>query len=102
MFGGDDTPAGGSNNPEVGDFGDLWMFNPTTKQWTWVSGSNQVNATGSYGTEGTFASSNTPAGRRAATAFSDSGGHLWLFGGAAVGSAGPDTVSLNDLWEFNP
>ena len=101
LFGGSDTQAGVSNS-DLGDLGDLWMFNPNTKQWTWVSGSNQINATGSYGAEGTFGSSNIPAARRSATAFSDSSGHLWLFGGFAGSSAGPDSVPLNDLWEFNP
>jgi hypothetical protein len=103
MFGGNGyAAAGASNNAVAGDLGDLWKFDTATKQWTWVSGSNQVNATGSYGTESTFASSNTPAARRSSTAFSDSSGNFWLFGGYAANSSGPDAVALNDLWKFNP
>jgi hypothetical protein len=77
---------------------DLWQFNTASKQWTWVSGSNQVlNPTGVYGTQGTSAASNVPGGRNNAVSYADTGGNLWLFGGQ-------DLVSLgrNDLWEFTP
>jgi N-acetylneuraminic acid mutarotase len=98
LFGGDGYAASGSR----GDLNDLWKFDPTTRQWTWVSGGNQVNSAGTYGTEGTFASGNAPAGRDAVAAFTDKSGNFWLFGGTAANSSGPDNVGLNDLWRFTP
>jgi N-acetylneuraminic acid mutarotase len=96
LFGGSGYAASGSD----GDLNDLWEFDATTKQWTWVSGGNQVDSAGTYGTEGTAASANTPAGRDAAAAFADKSGNLWLFGGTAANSSGPDQIGLNDLWRF--
>jgi hypothetical protein len=89
LFGGNgqDAPNGFLN--------DLWEFSPTTKMWTWMSGSNTGSTSegnGVYGTQGVAASSNVPGAREAAASWSDSSGNLWLFGGSA----------LNDLWEFSP
>jgi len=89
---------------------DLWKLNPSTKEWTWVSGSNVYaenpqsggnDAPGVYGTEGTFAAANVPGSRIGASTWVDSSGHLWLFGGYGF-IAGLDSGPLNDLWEFNP
>jgi N-acetylneuraminic acid mutarotase len=87
------------------DLNDLWKFSPSSKEWTWISGSTTVtNAdlcpAGTYGTEGTPATANIPGGRNSAVSWIDSGGNLWLFGGLgcdAIGTAG----ALNDLWEFD-
>ena len=40
---------------------DLWEFNPSTNQWTWISGSATGNQSGSYGTLGMAASATFPA-----------------------------------------
>ncbi len=80
---------------------DLWEFNPATKEWTWMSGSNTANATGVYGTLGTAAASNVPGGRFGSVSWIDSSGNLWLFGGGGFDSTGT-SGQLNDLWEFNP
>lgn len=91
LFGGE-LPNGASN--------DLWMFNPTTKAWTWVSGSSTVNASGVYGSLGVAAPNNVPGARFGADGWIDKDGNLWLFGGTSVVSTG--AVYLNDLWKFNP
>lgn len=84
----------------LGVLNDLWEFNSTTVQWTWMGGSSEVNQPGVYGTLGAFAAGNIPAGRQKAASWIDSGGNLWLFGGS-VAADGNSSV-LNDLWEFNP
>jgi len=71
---------------------------PGSGEWTWMSGSNTFGGVGVYGTLGTPAAGNTPGFRDSASTWTDSGGHLWLFGGE--GSAGGGR--FNDLWEFNP
>jgi hypothetical protein len=92
-----------SGNSPSGSPNDLWMYTPSSGQWTYegVTGIPGT-ATASYGTQGSFAASNQPPGRGFSVAwFSSSvvGGtttdNLWLFGGAAVGGN-----YFNDLWEF--
>ncbi len=90
LFGG----AGFDSTGALGNLNDLWEFNPTAKEWTWVSGSSTANAVGVYGTQGVPAAANVPGGRYLAVSWTDGGGNFWLFGG----SGGPG----NDLWEFSP
>lgn len=74
---------------------DLWMYDPDTSQWTWMSGSNTSGAAGNYGVQGTAAASNVPGARVQAAAWADNNGNLWLFGG--LNASG----NLNDLWKYN-
>lgn len=99
---------GGEGNDSTGQFGslnDLWEFNPIARQWAWISGSSTVGTkyaqTGVYGTLGTPSAGNVPGGRLDASSWTDSGSHLWLFGGDGVDSTGTQGF-LNDLWEFDP
>ena len=46
LFGGN----GAASAADLGNLNDLWEY--STGEWTWVSGSNLANQTGSYGTEG--------------------------------------------------
>jgi len=78
---------------------DLWKYDPTTLEWTWVSGSNALDQAGTYGTQGTAAPSNVPGARLWAVSWLDSSGKLWLFGGFGLDSAGY-TARLNDLWHY--
>ncbi len=103
LFGG-----GGCDSTGVqGLLNDLWEFNPATKAWTWISGSNISRGTGNagepgiYGTVGIASSNNVPGGRWYATTWADSSGNLWLFGGSGFDSVGPRGY-LNDLWKFAP
>lgn len=94
LFGGSGYDALAGN----GHLNDLWKFDGT--YWTWASGSNVVNAAGSYGTLGNAAASNVPGARGAATAWC-SGKNPWLFGGDGLDSAGT-RGALNDVWQFRP
>jgi N-acetylneuraminic acid mutarotase len=84
---------------------DLWMFNPSTKEWAWMSGSSTyvkgVPQPGTYGTLGQFAPGNVPSAREYSVGWTDESGNLWLFGGDGYDSTGTYGY-LNDLWEFNP
>jgi len=101
LFGGDNW-----GTVFAGVINDLWVFSPVTEQWTWISGSNNPSAgtPGQYGTEGVPSVANMPGGRSGATAWSDTGGKLWLFGGTGFDSTSSSfgAVVLNDLWEFDP
>jgi N-acetylneuraminic acid mutarotase len=97
LFGGYGYDSGGN----LGDLNDLWKYNPTTLEWTWISGNNAVDQAGIYGTKGTAAPSNVPGARHWAVSWLDSSGKLWLFGGGGYDSAG-DSGWLNDLWKYDP
>jgi N-acetylneuraminic acid mutarotase len=97
LFGGvgyDSTGISGSLN-------DLWQYNVAQGQWLWVGGANIVKASGIYGTQGTAAAANVPGARYAASAWKDSSGNFWLFGGYGYDSTGGQG-KLNDLWQYVP
>jgi hypothetical protein len=70
-------------------------------EWTWISGANEVNQAGTYGTEGTAAASNVPGARQGAISWMDGAGNLWLFGGMNADDNGTPTGLLNDLWIYS-
>ena len=82
-------------------YNDLWRYDPSTVQWTWVSGGSAADAPGVYGTQGVAGTSNYPGGRSMSTGWTDSAGKLWVFGGLGYDSAGSNSY-LNDLWKFDP
>jgi N-acetylneuraminic acid mutarotase len=97
LFGGNGYDA----TDDLALLNDLWEFNPSTSQWTWVSGSSAGGQTGVYGTLGDTASTSLPGGRETASGWIDKNGNLWLFGGLGFNSAS-QAGELNDLWEFAP
>jgi N-acetylneuraminic acid mutarotase len=97
LFGGDGVDGSGSE----GNLNDLWMFGSLSQEWTWVGGSSSAGQAGVYGTLGAGSTANIPGGRENGVSWSDSSGHLWLFGGYGYDSSGTAGI-LNDLWEYNP
>lgn len=102
LFGGSGYDSLGQNggNPQVGNLlNDLWMYSPATQQWSWMSGSNTIDATTIYGSQGAAAAGNVPGARSGAVSWSDGTGNLWLF----AGSGGAATnYYLNELWMYSP
>jgi N-acetylneuraminic acid mutarotase len=96
LFGGGGVDSTGAS----GDLNDLWRYSPASGQWTWMGGSNTVNATGVYGTQGVSDVANVPGARRLAVSWVDSAGDVWLFGGA-IESSGTEHY-FNDLWRYRP
>ncbi len=86
LFGGTGFYSGGSG----GNLNDLWMFNPTTLEWTWVSGSKTAGASGVFGTKGVPSTANVPGAWFGGITWTDSGDDLWLYGG------------VGDVWKFKP
>jgi N-acetylneuraminic acid mutarotase len=102
LFGGIGIDSAGNQ----GDLNDLWEF--SAGQWTWIAGSNLVNQSGVYGTQGTASSANSPGARGSAVTWTDASGALWLFGGFGYDSTGTACYNiagaeciLNDLWKFS-
>ena len=80
---------------------DLWAFDPSTENWTWVNGSYSGNQRGTYGTPGVGAAANAPGARSGAVTWTDSSGMLWLFGGYGYDGATGNGY-LSDLWKYDP
>ncbi|MCE3226911.1 MAG: hypothetical protein K0S32_1462 [Bacteroidetes bacterium] len=88
-----------NNNTTLGLLHDMWKYNPTTNEWTWVKGSTNVDMNGVY--SGFIPSNNMPGGRYNSVTWKDNNGNLWLFGGFGYGAFG-SSGRLNDLWRYNP
>lgn len=86
----------GSDGAGTGMLNDLWKYDPSTNEWTWISGSDAIDQPGVYGTKGVTGPANVPGGKYGAVTWLDLSGDLWLFGGG-----GPGFVFFNDLWKFD-
>ncbi len=97
LFGGEGQDSAGN----WGDLNDLWEYIPSAGTWKWVGGTNTATAAeaGVFGIQGQPSASNIPGGRYGATAWTDSSGNFWLFGGYGYDSYSPG--DLNDLWEYS-
>ena len=84
-----------------GRLNDLWVYDPDTNMWTWMSGPSTRDQLGYYGSRGTSDPDNVPGARFSSVAWMDSSGTMWLFGGEGYDSAG-NLGFLNDLWRYNP
>lgn len=99
LFGGEGAASAGRDDASAyGDLNDLWMYNPTTKQWTWQSGFKAAGLEGTYGTRGVSAAENVPGSRGGSVSWLDANGNLWLFGGNQTGDERND---MNDLWVYH-
>lgn len=98
LFGG----SGYAETKTIGMLNDLWVFDPATSLWTWVSGDNITDQNGVYGTTGVATPANKPGSRQQSVSWKDASGNFWLFGGFGRDQSGRFDGPLNDLWRFNP
>lgn len=78
-------------------YNDFWSFDKTTKNWTWINGSeNNVTPLSFYSNIGEVNPNNYPKSRRNAQTWADAEGNLWLFSG--INDQG---YFLNDFWKFD-
>src|SRR5947207_902667 len=69
-------------------------------EWTWMKGSSSANPSGSFGTQGVAALTNTPPGLYSPLYWTDSSGIFWLYGGAQWTGSGNKVYEA--LWKFDP
>ncbi len=86
---------GGGNT--LGSLSDLWKFDISTNQWTWMKGANIVNQPPVYGIINIPSPTNEPGARWCYAKWKDSQGNFWMFSGAGI-----NTGYRNDMWRFNP
>lgn len=86
---------GYATDPDLGSWlSDLWRYDVSSNEWTWVSGADTVNAPVVYGELGVPNADAQPGGRGSSVSWTDQAGDLWLFGGVGTGRR-------NDLWKYN-
>lgn len=90
LFGGFGLASSGG----VNRLNDLWKYNTTTNQWTWMSGANTTNQLADYTTIGAL----RPGARYSSMSWFD-GTYAWIYGGDGNNNAsnGP----LADLWKYD-
>lgn len=79
---------------------DLWMFDPSTSEWTFMDGNSTVNAPGAYGDLNATSTENMPGSRYGAVGWFDSTGAVYVFGGYGLDASGGQGW-LNDLWRYD-
>lgn len=92
---------GGYGGTSLNHYSDLWRYNPTTNQWTWMNGSDELNQPGVYNVQGVFDENNLPAARSQAMSWVDATGRFWLYGGA-TNQGYYSRETLDDLWCYDP
>lgn len=90
-----------NTTPYPGILNDLWRYNPSANQWTWMGGTTLLDQNGIYGTLGVPAASNLPGGRYSGRGVADASGNFWLFGGFGYDAATNNAGELNDMWRYN-
>lgn len=93
--------GGQQNTGTVSRLNDLWKYNISSGQWTWMSGSNLSNQNGVYGTKGISSSANTPGARQASVCWKDNNGNFWLFGGDGFAKSNTTNLYMDDLWKYD-
>ncbi len=87
-------------NGVPGYLNDLWKFNYSNYQWTWMGGDTIANKYGNYGTQNTADPANQPGARRFSASWLDVTGNFWMYGGDGYASAGSFGY-LDDLWLYD-
>ena len=74
--------------------GDLWRYNITTDEWTWMKGDTTMGAPAVYGTKGVSSPTNFPGARICYSRWQDNNDDFWIFGGTSI------TGTTNDVWKY--
>jgi gliding motility-associated-like protein len=77
-------------------FNDMWKFNTTTNEWTFMKGDKIAGSLGVMGTKSIQADSNMPAARMSFNYWKDANDMFYIFSGTSLGNS-----SLNDVWKYN-
>lgn len=99
MYGG----QGVTSNSVFGYLDQLWFYDATTSQWTWLSGtSNLKDQTSVYGLATDNDASVNPGNNRSGVMWSNNGSDLYLFCGTRDDPNNTNTyTSHNNLWHWN-
>lgn len=86
-------------NPDFSRMNDVWKYNPSINEWTWVRGDSLPDNPAIYGQLSIPAITNDPGGREACVSWKDQPGNFWVFGGNRKKNTA--IVPCNDLWKYD-
>ncbi len=95
LFGGN-----GYTTVNPGDLNDIWKYNISSGQWTWVKGSNLPNQVAVTGTATIPSATIFPGGRRHSVVWSDNTDFVYIQGGYGYTTLNY-TQELNDVWKYS-
>ncbi|NVK28901.1 MAG: hypothetical protein HWE14_12690 [Flavobacteriia bacterium] len=78
-------------------YADMWKYDVSSGEWTWMNGPKVGGAAGVQGVSGVFDPSYHPEARYRGYTWVGQDGTLWLFGGTVHNGSSP----TNDLWKFD-
>jgi hypothetical protein len=85
--------GGGGANDNC--YGDMWRYNPSINEWTWMKGTGTINPVQHSGTKGIPDTANTPGAiKEVSSTWTDANNDLWFFGGG-------NSDFRNALWRYN-
>ena len=85
----------GGQNDANSEMNDLWRYNITLNEWTWIAGTSMGGQLPNYGVLGVPNVSNDPGGRYECGSAWVHDNKLWFFGGAIA------NVVYNDMWFYD-
>jgi gliding motility-associated-like protein len=95
LFGGLAYDANGGYN----EINDLWKYDISTNEWTWMKGADTIFSPGVFGTMGIPSPANTPPCMWENNgSWTDGNNNLWLFGGMSYTFL---NATLNTLWKYD-
>lgn len=75
---------------------DLWRYQVSTNEWTWMKGDTIANTLPVYGSKGISNPANSPGSRDVYSKWTDSNGNFWMFGGWDY----IYSIYYNDVWRY--
>ncbi len=101
VYGG--TGYAGGGDTTTGWRSDLWKYDVSTGNWTWVSGeTTTLNTQPVHGTMGVANPANSPGARSKCVTWTGADGRLWLYGGEGQSPGFSDrSCTRNDLWSYD-
>jgi hypothetical protein len=86
----------GGCSSTYGVLADMWKFDPSTNEWTWMNGPGGFGGVRVCGIKGVAAATNHPGPRGwGMLSWLDTTGNFWMFGGY-------DTAFFGDFWKYEP
>ena len=99
LYGGVGNYYDSLGNHHGGELADLWKYDISINQWTWVSGTPEDSLSANCYCQS--ATLNLPGSREEFnTSWVDNQNNLWLFGGRGNGSFGNDG-DMSDMWKYD-
>lgn len=86
-----------SSNPSC--LSDLWKYNPSTHQWTWMKGPSIPYQAATYGIQGTSSPFNIPGSRYVFSGWIDNSQNFWIYGGYGLTNQN-SLAALGDVWKY--